>query len=244
LAEAGKLVTFLLWNSAEGTSYGLWLDKKDDEVSGGYLVDKSIEKPSSDVAQEYLDLGDYIQKSWMFLFKASRYLEELQKFRPDIADACEASTDRVKPDLDFLRINKESFIKCPSDSVDYVVMEKTADAVVVPTAAGWSDIGLSTSVWDIRKKDKNGNVSYGDVIQHGTNNSFVRADGKLVATVGVDDLIIVSTKDALMVARKDSDQDIKIIAQKIKNEKHDELDLNREVYRSLGKYDSIDAGER
>ena len=242
LAEAGKLVTFGIVPSEPHTGYGYI--KKGDEDSGGYVVDEFIEKPSSDVAQEYLDSGDYFWNSGMFLFKASRYLEELQKFRPDIFDACKASMDGVEFDLDFLRINKEKFIECPSDSVDYAVMEKTADAVVVPMDAGWCDIGSWASLWDISNKDKNGNVSQGDVMLHGTNNSFVRTDGKLVATIGVDNLIIVSTKDALMVAHKDSVQDAKIIVQKLKDDKRTEWELNREVYRPWGKYDSIDAGER
>jgi len=242
LAEAGKLVTFGIIPSEPHTGYGYI--KKGDEVSGGYLVNKFIEKPSSDVAQEYLNAGDYLWNSGMFLFKASRYLNELQKFRPDIFDACVASTDRVESDLDFMRVNKESFIECPSDSVDYAVMEKTADAVVVEMDAGWSDIGSWASLWDISKKDKNGNVSHGDVILHGTNNSFVRTDGKLVATVGVDNLIIVSTKDALMVAHKDSAQDAKIIVQKLKDDKRTEWELNREVCRPWGKYDAIDHGDQ
>ena len=242
LAEAGKLVTFGIVPSEPHTGYGYI--KKGDEDSGGYVVDEFIEKPSRDVAQEYLDSGDYLWNSGIFLFKARRYLEELQKFRPDIFDACKASMDGVEFDLDFLRINKEKFIECPSDSVDYAVMEKTADAVVVPMDAGWCDIGSWASLWDISNKDKNGNVSQGDVILHGTNNSFVRTDGKLVATIGVDNLIIVSTKDALMVAHKDSVQDAKIIVQKLKDDKRTEWELNREVYRPWGKYDSIDAGER
>jgi mannose-1-phosphate guanylyltransferase len=242
LAEAGKLVTFGIVPSEPHTGYGYI--KKGDEDSGGYVVDEFIEKPSSDVAQEYLDSGDYLWNSGMFLFKARRYLEELQKFRPDIFDACKASMDGVEFDLDFLSINKEKFIECPSDSVDYAVMGKTADAVVVPMDAGWSDIGSWVSLWDISNKDKNGNVSQGDVILHGTNNSFVRTDGKLVATIGVDDLIIFSTKDALIVAHRDSVQDVKIIVQKLKDDKRTEWELNREVYRPWGKYDSIDAGER
>lgn len=242
LAEAGKLVTFGIMPSDPHTGYGYI--RKGDEVSGGYLVNKFIEKPSSDVAEEYLNAGDYLWNSGMFMFKASRYLDELKKFRPDIFDACVASTDGVESDLDFMRVNKASFIECPSDSVDYAVMEKTADAVVVEMDAGWSDIGSWASLWDISKKDKNGNVSHGDVILHGTNNSFIRTDGKLVTTVGVDNLIIVSTKDALMVAHKDSAQDVKIVVQKLKDGKRTEWELNREVCRPWGKYDAIDQGDQ
>lgn len=242
LAKAGKLVTFGIVPSEPHAGYGYI--KKGDEDNGGYVVDKFIEKPSSQVAQEYLDSGDYLWNSGMFLFKANAYLIELQKFRPDIFDVCKKSMDEVKLDLDFIRINEEKFIECPSVSVDYAVMEKTAVAVVVPMDAGWSDIGSWTSLWDVSKKDKNGNVSQGDVILHCTNNSFVRTDGKLVATIGIDDLIVVSTKDAIMVAHKDSVQDAKIIVQKLKDDKRTEWELNREVYRPWGKYDTIDSGER
>ena len=180
----------------------------------------------------------------MFLFRASRYLEELKKYRSDIFDACESSMVDVDYDLDFVRVNKVKFTACPSDSVDYAVMEKTADAVVVPMAAGWSDIGSWSSLWDVSKKDENGNVSNGDVLLHNTNNSFVRTDGKLVATIGVDNLVIISTKDALMVANKNSVQDVKIIVQRLKDDHRSEWESNREVFRPWGKYDSIDIGNR
>ena len=180
----------------------------------------------------------------MFLFRASRYLEELQKFRPDIFEACTASTEGLGADLDFFRVDKDKFFECPSESIDYAVMEKTADAVVVPMDAGWSDIGSWSSLWDISQKDGNGNATCGDVMLHNTSNSYVRTDGKLVAAVGVDDLVIVSTKDVLMVAHKNSVQDVKIIAQELKSELRSEWELHREVYRPWGKYDAIDEGER
>jgi mannose-1-phosphate guanylyltransferase len=218
--------------------------KKGQEVKGGFVVDRFVEKPSSDVAQEYLDSGDYLWNSGMFLFRASRYLEELKRYRLDIFDACEISMADVQHDLDFIRVNKDSFAACPSDSVDYAVMEKTADAVVVPMDAGWSDIGSWSSLWDVSKKDKNGNVSHGDVLLHNTKNSFVRTDGKLVATIGVDDLVIVSTKDVLMVANKNSAEDVKIIVERLKDTHRSEWKSNREVFRPWGKYDSVDNGNR
>jgi len=242
LAESGRLVTFGIVPSEAHMGYGYI--KKGKEDGAGFTVDKFVEKPSFSVAQKYLNSGDYLWNSGMFLFRASRYLEELEKFRPDIFDACKASTEGVELDLDFLRINKEKFVDCPSDSVDYAVLEKTADAVVVPMSAGWSDIGSWSSLWDISEKDKSGNVSHGDVLLHETNNSFIRTDGTLVATVGVDDLVIISTKDAIMVAHKDSVQDAKIIANKLKVDKRTEWESNREVYRPWGKYDSIDHGDR
>ena len=240
-AKSGKLVTFGIVPNEAHTGYGYI--KKGDQDGTGFVVDKFIEKPSIAVAEEYFNSGDYLWNSGMFMFKASRYIEELQKFRPDIVEACKASINGVESDLDFLRINKETFIECPSDSVDYAVMEKTAAAVVVPMDAGWSDIGSWASLWSMSSKDAVGNVTHGDVLLHETSNSFVRTDGKLIATVGVNDLVIVSTKDAVMVASKDRVQDAKIIVQKLKDARRAEWKSNREVYRPWGKYDSIDSGD-
>ena len=241
LADSGKLVTFGIYATEAHTGYGYI--KKGAETGTGFVVEKFVEKPSSELAQEYLESGNYFWNSGMFLFRASRYLDELAEFRPDIFEACKASIAGVETDLDFLRISENEFITCPSESIDYAVMEKTADAVVVPMDAGWSDIGSWSSLWDISDKDKNGNVSHGDVLLYDTNNSFIRTDGKLVASVGVDDLVIVSTKDAIMVAHKNHVQDAKIIVQKLKDDNRNEWNLNREVYRPWGKYDSIDSSE-
>ena len=242
LAEEGKLVTFGIVPNEPHTGYGYI--EKGQEVKGGFVVDRFVEKPSSDVAQEYLDSGGYLWNSGMFLFRASRYLEELKKYRSDIFDACEISMVNAEPDLDFIWVNKNKFMACPSDSVDYAVMEKTTDAVVVPMRAGWSDIGSWSSLWDISEKDGDGNSTHGDAILHDTHNSYVKTDGKLVAAIGVDDLVIVSTKDVLMVAHKDSVQDVKIITAKLKADSRSEWKLNREVFRPWGKYDAIDSGER
>jgi len=242
LAEAGRLVTFGIVPSEAHTGYGYI--KIGDKDGSGFVVDKFVEKPSSDVARDYIESSSYLWNSGMFLFKASRYLEELEKFRPDIYEPCVASADELGSDLDFLRVNKEVFEKCPSESVDYAVMEKTADAVVVPMDAGWSDIGSWSSLWDVSDKDKEGNVTHGDVIVHNTKDCYVRTDSKLVTAVGLEDIVIVDTKDALMVAHRDSVQDAKFIAQKLKTEERSESELHREVYRPWGKYDSIDSGER
>ena len=241
LAEAGKLVTFGIVPSEPHTGYGYI--KKGSANGAGFVVEKFVEKPSHQVATEYVNSESYLWNSGMFLFKASRYLEELKKFRPDIYEICKASTEVMQADLDFLRVNKEKFVECPSESIDYAVMEKTDDAVVVPMAAGWSDIGSWASLWDISKKDNNGNVSHGDVLMHNTNNSLIRTDGPLIASVGVQDLVIISTKDAVMVAHKNSVQDVKIIAQQLKDAKRSEWELHREVYRPWGKYDSIDSDD-
>jgi mannose-1-phosphate guanylyltransferase len=242
LAEAGKLVTFGIVPSAPHTGYGYI--KRGKDTGEGFEVDAFVEKPSSDVAQDYFSSGDYYWNSGMFLFRASNYLEELKKFRPDILEQCQGSVMDVKTDLDFLRIDKDMFESCPAESVDYAVMEKTSHAVVVPMDAGWSDIGSWSSLWDISEKDSEGNATHGDVILNNTRNSYVRSNNKLVAVIGVDDLVIVSTKDALMVAHKDSVQDVKMITESLKIQSRSEWQLSREVYRPWGKYDSIDSGER
>ena len=242
LAESGKLVTFGIVPNEAHTGYGYI--KIGDKDGGGFVVDKFVEKPSSDVARDYIESGSYVWNSGMFLFKASRYLEELEKFRPDIYSSCVASTDELESDLDFLRVNKEIFEKCPSESIDYAVMEETADAVVVSMDAGWSDIGSWSSLWDASQKDYEGNVTHGDVIVHNAKDCYLRSDDRLVAAVGVDNLVVVDTKDALMVAHKDSVQDAKIIAQHLKADERSEWNLHREVHRPWGKYDSIDNGDR
>ena len=242
LATAGKLVTFGIVAREPNTGYGYI--KKGESQGPGFAVDAFVEKPSIEVAKEYLESGDYFWNSGMFLFKASRYLEELKKHRPDIYEACQLSMEGTSKDNDFLRVNEAAFGACPSDSIDYAVMEKTDDAVVVPMDAGWSDIGSWSSLWCVSDKDSNGNATHGDVMLYKSNNSYVRSDGKLVAAIGVDDLVIVSTKDVVVVAHKNSDQDVKKITQQLMKDKRTEWELHREVYRPWGKYDSIDNGVR
>ena len=242
LAESGKLVTFGIVAHEPNTGYGYI--KRGAQQGVGFSVAEFVEKPGTDVAKEYLASGEYFWNSGMFLFKASRYLEELEKYRPDILEACQLSIKSISKDHDFLRVNESAFVQCPSESIDYAVMEKTDDAVVVPMDAGWSDIGSWSSLWDISEKDSSGNAAYGDVILHEVNNSYIRTDGKLVAAIGVDDLVIVSTKDAVVVAHKDSVKNVKVIAEQIKRESRVEWEHHREVYRPWGKYDSIDNGER
>ena len=240
LAEEGKLVTFGVVPTHAHTGYG-YIKKGIQELCG-FAVDQFVEKPSNEVAHEYIKSGDYLWNSGMFLFKASRYIEELKKFRPDIYEVCNAAMKAVESDIDFLRINKAIFNKCPSDSIDYAVMEKTADAVVVPLDAGWSDIGTWSSLWDASEKDDDGNASEGDVVLHETKNCYVRADDRLVVALGLDNLVIVDTKDAIMVAHKDAAKNAKIIAQHLKEVRRIEWELHREVHRPWGKYDSIDSG--
>ena len=215
LAEAGKLVTFGIVPSEPHTGYGYI--EAGDPITDAYSVASFKEKPDSQTAANYVRHGGYYWNSGMFLFKASRYLQELKTHRPDIG-RCEAAVGTVSPDLDFIRVNTEAFTACPSDSIDYAVMERTLDAVVVPMDAGWDDIGSWSSLWDVSDKDNSGNATTGDVILHDTTNSFVRADEKLVALVGLDDIVVVSTKDATLVAHRDRVQDAKLIASKLKEE--------------------------
>ena len=242
MAEAGKLVTFGIVPLEPHTGYGYI--EAGHPVDGAYSVNSFKEKPDSKMAAEYVSHGGYYWNSGMFLFKASRYLQELKSHRPDIAVACEGAVCDVSPDLDFIRVDTEAFTACPDDSIDYAVMEKTSDAVVVPMDAGWNDIGSWSSLWEVSDKDDSSNATAGDVMLVDTRNSFIKADEKLVAVVGVEDIVVVSTKDATLVAHKDRVQDAKVIASQLKAEGRSEWELHREVYRPWGKYDSIDHGER
>ena len=227
LAELGKLVTFGIIPSEPHTGYGYI--EAGDFLEGAYSVASFTEKPDSATAAEYLSHGVYYWNSGMFLFKASRYLQELKTHRPDIAHACEVAIGTVSPDLDFIRVDTEAFTACPDDSVDYAVMERTDDAVVVPMDAGWNDIGSWSSLWDVSDKDDSGNAMAGDVMLLDTTNSLVRTDDeRLVALVGLDDVVVVSTKDATLVARKDRVQDAKVIASQLKNAGRSEWELHRE----------------
>jgi mannose-1-phosphate guanylyltransferase len=242
LAEAGKLVTFGIVPSEPHTGYGYI--EAGESVDGAYSVASFQEKPDSATAADYLSHGGYYWNSGMFLFKASRYIQELKTHSPDIAAACEAAIGAVSPDLDFIRVDAEAFTACPDDSIDYAVMEKTNDAVVIPMDAGWNDIGSWSSLWDVSGKDEAGNAALGDTVLLNTTNSLVRTYDKLVAIAGLDDVVVVSTKDATLVAHKDHVQDAKIIAAKIKADGRPEWEAHREVFRPWGKYDSIDRGER
>ena len=243
LAQAGKLVTFGIVPTHAETGYG-YIEKGGSAGIGGFDVSRFVEKPDLVTAQGYLDSGRYFWNSGMFMFRASRYLEELETYRPDILAACRAALAGGSQDLHFTRVDEAAFAACPDDSVDYAVMEKTADAVMVPLDAGWSDIGSWTALWDVSDKDQQGNVFKGDVLNQQSRNTYVHADSRLVATVGLDDLVIVETKDAVLVAHKDHVQDVKKIVEQLKNGSRTEHINHREVYRPWGVYDSVDNGHR
>lgn len=245
LAESGKLVTFGIVPTAPETGYGyIRTGSHACDSSTAFEVDGFIEKPNFDTAKKYVSDPRYLWNSGMFMFKASAFLKELSLFRPDIAKACNDSYSVLSSDMDFLRIDEDSFSQCPSDSIDYAVMEKTSHAVVVPMDAGWSDIGSWTALWDITSKDQDDNVKLGDVISVNSYGNYLQSTNKLLTTVGVSNLIVVETKDAVLVANKDNAQQIKEVVAQLKDKERSEYKLHREVYRPWGKYDSIDAGSR
>ncbi len=248
-AQADKLVTFGIVPTVAEIGYG-YIKRGSNQNGSAFKVDSFVEKPDLDTAQDYLDSGDYYWNSGMFMFKATQYLAELKKHNPAILEACEKAMDNIQADLDFIRVDKEAFEACPSDSIDYAVMEPACSAsdsnnlVVVPMDAGWSDVGSWSALWDVSEKDAQNNVHKGDVLTVNSNNNYVYAENKLIATVGVSNLIVVETKDAVLVAEKSQVQEVKNIVQQLKDGGRSEYKIHREVYRPWGKYDSIDFGKR
>ncbi|EHX8179450.1 mannose-1-phosphate guanylyltransferase/mannose-6-phosphate isomerase [Escherichia coli] len=238
-----KLVTFGIVPTKPETGYG-YIKKGEQVKNSVFKVNSFVEKPDLETAKNYLEQKCYLWNSGMFMFKASVYLDELKKFRPDILAACKESLSSASTDLDFIRLNSDVFAECPDESIDYAVMEKTQDCVVIPLDADWSDIGSWTSLWEISEKDEHENVSYGDVINYNSRNNYIYSEGSLISTVGVNNLIIVQTKDALLVAQQDNVQDIKKIVEILKKQKRSEHISHREVYRPWGRYDSVERGDR
>ncbi|MBV6784267.1 mannose-1-phosphate guanylyltransferase/mannose-6-phosphate isomerase [Xanthomonas campestris pv. uppalii] len=239
-AEQGKLVTFGIKPTAPETGYGYI---KAGAGTGASAVERFVEKPDLATAQSYLASGEYYWNSGMFLFRASRYLEELRKFHPAIADACQKAWENGKRDADFTRLDKDAFAASTSDSIDYAVMEKTADAVVVPLDAGWNDVGSWSSLLDVSSQDAQGNAHHGDVIQLDCQNTYAYGS-RLIAMVGLEDVVVVETPDAVLVGHRDRIQEVKDVVSQIKTAGRSEATWHRKVYRPWGAYDSIDMGQR
>ncbi len=237
-AEAGALVTFGIVPQAPETGFGYI---HADTGEGVRKVLRFVEKPDAATAQHYLDEGGYYWNSGMFLFRASRFLEELGKYRPDILAAARAACEHLDPDGEFLRLDRDAFAASPSESIDYAVMEKTDAAMVLPVDIGWNDVGSWSALWDVSEQDADGNAHHGDVIAIDSRNSYAYAQ-RLVALVGVDDLIVVETDDAVLVAAKDKVQEVKQVVARLKAEQRSQAALHREVHRPWGSYDSVDAG--
>lgn len=243
MAEEGHLVTFGIKPTEPHTGYG-YIESGDEIDEGAYKLAAFKEKPDLETARSFVESGNYLWNSGMFCFKASTYLAELEKHHADIVTHARASVSGSEEDLDFIRLDTKEFEKCEDISVDYAVMEKTDNAVMVSLDAKWSDVGSWDAVWKVCEKDENNNVCVGDIITQDTKNCFIRGRHKLVCTLGLEDMIVVDTKDALLVAHKKDVQGVKDIVNKLKKDERKEAKHHRTVYRPWGHYDSIDFGER
>jgi mannose-1-phosphate guanylyltransferase/mannose-6-phosphate isomerase len=244
MAREGAIVTFGIAAKGPETGYGYIRRGTAANVTGCYRVERFVEKPDRETAEAYVASGDYYWNGGIFLFRARTYLDELEKFEPEIVAQCRKAVAQARGDLDFLRLDEAAFEASPSKSIDYAVMEHTTRAAVVPVDMEWSDVGSWQSLWEAALHDNEGNVSAGDVVAVGVNNSYLRSDGPLLAAVGFDDLVVVATHDAVLVARRDATQDVKKIVEEIQRSgRHHHLH-HRRIYRPWGTYDSIDDGER
>ncbi len=244
-AADGALVTFGIKPSRAETGYGyIQRGKRFGTREGCFNVEAFVEKPDAATAKSYLADGGYDWNSGMFLFTAEAYLAELEQFEPDIVSGCRAAVKAATTDLDFLRLAEAPFAAMPSRSIDYAVMERTERAAVVPADMGWSDVGSWDSLWEIGAKDAKGNVLSGDVVTRNVRNSYIRSDGSLVAVVGLDDIVVISTGDAVLVLPKDQAQDVKGLVDTLKSAKRTEATHHPRVYRPWGFYQSLHDGER
>ncbi|WP_025152362.1 mannose-1-phosphate guanylyltransferase/mannose-6-phosphate isomerase [Morganella morganii] len=242
-AENDNIVTFGITPTSPETGYG-YIHLGNKISNNIFFVNRFVEKPDYNTATKYFNSQEYVWNSGMFLSKASVYLRELKKFHPRIYDACQAAYQKSYIDLDFIRLDKVIFSRCPSESIDYAVMEKTDSAVVIPMDVSWSDVGSWDAIWNICDKDPSGNVLRGDVITHNTKNSYIYSKDKLVTAVGINDLVIVSMKDAVLVASKDNVQDVKSIVDRLKNESRTEYIQHNEIFRPWGTHEKIAEGPR
>lgn len=240
VAEQGKLVTFGIQPTAPETGYGYI---KAAAGEGPRAIARFVEKPDLATAQSYVASGEYYWNSGMFLFRASRYLQELERLQPQMLAACRSAWEKARRDTDFIRLDADAFKASPSDSIDYAVMEKTADAAVVPLDAGWSDVGSWTALRDVSPQDGDGNAHRGDVIAIDCRNTFAYGE-RLIAMVGLEDVIVVETDDAVLVGKSDRMQEVKDVVARLKSDGRSEAAWHRKVYRPWGAYDSIDHGER
>jgi len=240
-AAAGQLVTFGIVPDAPETGYGYI---QAAPGTGVRAVRRFVEKPDAVHAAQYLATGDHYWNSGMFLFGAQRYLDELARHAPTMLEACRAALAAAQRDADFLRLDRAAFSACPADSIDYAVMEKTSAAAVLPVQIGWSDLGSWSALWQVADKDGAGNAHHGDVLALDCRGSYAWSERRLVALVGLDDVVVVDTDDALLVAHRDRVQQVKQVAQQLKQAGRSEATWHRKVYRPWGAYDSIDAAER
>ncbi|MBS0211964.1 MAG: mannose-1-phosphate guanylyltransferase/mannose-6-phosphate isomerase [Proteobacteria bacterium] len=238
-AEAGGLVTFGIVPRAPETGYGYI---KASPGEGMRPIERFVEKPDQATAQGYLASGDYFWNSGMFLLRASRYLEELGARSPGMLEGCQKALAAARTDLDFLRLDREAFAACPADSIDYAVMEKTERGFVLPIDVGWNDVGSWSSLADVSEHDAHGNARRGDVVAIDTRNTLAWGERRLLALIGLEDMVVVDTDDALLVARRDRVQDVKQVVDRLKREDRTHARLHRKVFRPWGSYDGIENG--
>jgi len=240
-AQEGKLATFGIVPTGANTGYG-YIKSSADSNDGAHKVEEFVEKPDLKTAQAYLEQGNYLWNSGMFMFKAATLIDELTTHSPEIVTSVNDAVNNAEQDLDFIRLDKKAFESSPSDSIDYALMEKSDNVVVVPLDAQWNDIGSWSALYDIGIKDTNGNVIQGDVFTEKTTNTYIHANHHMVATIGVQDLVIVETPNATLIATKDKTQKVKKIVERLQEQDRDEQSCHRKVYRPWGWYDSIEVG--
>ena len=244
IAETGQLLTFGVQPDNPQTGYG-YIKAGSALTETVFQVEQFVEKPDLKRAQHYVASGEYFWNSGMFMFHASRYLAELEQFAPEMLAACRKAHANADRDLDFLRLSEDDFAACPSDSIDYAVMEKTASAAVYPLHdSGWTDVGSWAALWQVSEQDNAGNVSQGDVLTVDAQNCYGHSEGRLLALVGVDNIVAVETADAVLVTHKDKVQNIKRLVEQLKHADRPERIAHRKVYRPWGSYDSIDQADR
>jgi mannose-1-phosphate guanylyltransferase/mannose-6-phosphate isomerase len=241
-AQSGKLATFGIVPTDANTGYGYIKSSKENN-NGAYKVEEFVEKPDLKTAQFYLEQGSYLWNSGMFMFQTRAFIDELTMHAPDIIVSVNNAVNNATQDLDFIRLEKQAFESSPSDSIDYALMEKSSNVVVVPLDAQWNDIGAWSALYDIGIKDSQGNVIKGDVITQDTTNTYINADHHMVAAIGVDNLIIIDTPDATFIATQDKAQEVKSIVESLQASGRCESRTHRKVYRPWGWYDSIESGE-
>ncbi len=237
-AAEGYLVTFGIVPTAPETGYG-YIQAGEQWREGVRQIQRFVEKPNLETAQTYVASGEYVWNSGMFLLRADAYLAELEAHAPKILNAARQALEQAHADLDFARLDKAAFAACPSDSIDYAVMERTAKGMVVPLSCGWSDVGSWSSLWEVEAKTADANVLSGDVLLHDVHNSYVRSDSRLVAAVGIDNVVIIETSDAVLIADKSRVQDVKHIVTALKKSQRSEATLHKRVYRPWGSYESL-----
>jgi len=243
-AMTGELVTFGVTPDAPETGYGYIRRGNALDNGRAFRVADFVEKPDRSTAETYLASGEFAWNSGIFLMSAQCWLEEIDRHQPSILAACRKAMQQGTQDSDFYRVQREAFLACPGNSVDYAVMEQTHHAVMVPFSAGWSDVGSWSSLWQISTHDADGNVTRGDVIVEDTKNSLLLAEGRCVAAVGISDLVVVETPDAVLVAPRDKAQDVRNIVARLKSSGREEHKVHRRVYRPWGAYEGIDNGPR